>query len=132
MIDPSGNVAPEGSRPFCSTPNAVAFMLTRIRGTCALDPLRMPLVFPARPGKDVYEPNGSVWVTRVKNAESEVMPPVPAVVGDVGDVIGASPLLQEMQTARPRNALRRRTNDVTLVRLDPAVDNTRLFVASSR
>ena len=71
-------------------------------------------MFPARPGKDVYEPNGSVWVTRVKNAESEVMPPVPAVVGDVGDVIGASPLLQEMQTARPRNALRRRTIDGTL------------------
>jgi len=127
-IEPSGNVAPDGIRPFCNAPNALAFMLTRIRGTCALDPLRMSVVLPERFGKGVYDVNGSVWVTNEKNAESELM--ASGLEGKAGEAGLPLPPPQEMQNTSPAIEPRRhmllswQPRDDLIAILTPRVDSS--------
>jgi len=73
MIEPSGNEVPAGRVSARSAPKAVAFMLTRTIGWCALDPLSVPLVTESTSGKREYEANGCTRVTRLNNCASEEM-----------------------------------------------------------
>ena len=78
--EPSGNFAPAGSLPFCSTLNAVALMLVRTRGQCALEPGAISSAF----GNGRYAANGSVVAMSANSCASVV-----TVVGVPGAGEGA-------------------------------------------